>query len=60
MGFKRELVLNGMRNYGNDKRKVIYFSIMSIYKIINKNINVYYIFDKVLLMNNLLINIYLQ
>jgi len=25
MGFKRELVLNGMRNYGNDKQKVLYY-----------------------------------
>jgi len=31
MGFKRELVLNGMRNYGNDKRKVIDYVMLYSY-----------------------------
>jgi hypothetical protein len=31
MGFQRELVLNGMRNYGNDKRKVIDYVMLYSY-----------------------------
>jgi len=31
MGFRRELVLNGMRNYGNDKRKVIDYVMLYSY-----------------------------
>jgi len=31
MGFKRELVLNGMRNYGNDKQKVLDYVMLYSY-----------------------------
>jgi hypothetical protein len=31
MGFRRELVLNGMKNYGNDKRKVIDYVMLYSY-----------------------------
>ncbi|KAG4085328.1 hypothetical protein H8356DRAFT_1740721 [Neocallimastix lanati (nom. inval.)] len=31
MGFRRELVLNGMRNYGNDKRKIIDYVMLYSY-----------------------------
>jgi len=37
MGFRRELVLNGMKNYGNDKRKVT--NKLNFFYIINKILN---------------------